>query len=524
MARREGRTVYAIGCDVGSQSLKGVLLSPDGRISATAAATYPIRYPAPAWAEQDAHEWQSALAAVVRQLIRDAAIAPRDVRGLALASQVDGVVAVDGYNRPLRPALIWMDRRAVDQAARWRERIDADELRAITGLNLDAYHGAPKIDWIRDTDPETARAADAFLLPGSFLVTWLTGRRVVDHGNASSTMLYDVIGRCWSERLLEHARLEPRQLGEVAPATAEAGPLTPAGADALGLTSACRVFVGTGDEHGAALAAGAIRTGIACDITGTAEPVGVGVTFPIIDPSGLVETHGHADPRAWFIENPGFVSGGSIRWYLDALGGDEDRMNAEAATIPPGSDGVTFLPALSGSTAPHWDEHARGAFVGLSLGHGRGALGRAVFEGCTFALRDLVDGLAAIGLDTDEIRVVGGGARSRLWLQMKADITGRTVRVLEVNEATALGAGYLAGVGCGIFTDLDDAIERATVLEPGAFEPDAHARDAYDEAYARYRAAFDALAPLKLGRARVSPMPTASPSTAADAASVGSTA
>ncbi len=469
-------------------------------VAAVAAASYPICYPAPAWAEQDPRHWQDALALVVRRLVADAGIRAADVGGLALASQVDGVVAVDDANRPLRPALIWMDRRATAQTRRWRDRIDPDELRAITGLNLDAYHGGPKIDWVRETEPAVARDATGYLLPGSFLVAWLTGRRVVDHANASSTMLYDVVERSWSDRLLDLAGLDPHALGDVEPATAEAGRLTVAAAEALGLTPGCRVFVGTGDEHGAALAAGAVRQGVVCDIAGTAEPVGVGVTSPLVDPSGLVETHGHADARAWFLENPGFVSGGSIRWFLDALGGDERRLDAAAATVPPGSDGVTFLPGLSGSTTPRWDEHARGAFVGLSLGHGQAALGRALLEGCTFALRDLVDALAGLGLATDEIRVVGGGARSPLWLQMKADVTGRVVRVLAAEEATALGAAYLPAAGIGTFRDLDDAIERATVLEPRTYEPDRAAQEAYEVAYRRYRAAFDALAPLTLGR------------------------
>lgn len=175
-------------------------------------------------------------------------------------------------------------------------------------------------------------------------------------------------------------------------------------------------------------------------------------------------------------------------------------MSAEAANIPPGSAGATFLPALAGSTTPRWDEHARGAFSGLSLGHGRAHLARAVLEGCTFGLRDIVDRLAALGLDGDEIRVVGGGARSETWLQMKADVTGRVVRVLETLEATAMGAGYLAGMAAGIFADLDDAIERRTVLDPTPYVPDTSVRAAYDDAYGRYRAVFDALGPLELGR------------------------
>ena len=419
---------------------------------------------------------------------------------LGFATQVDGVVAVDDADRALRPAIIWMDRRATRETDAARERITPDEVRAITGLNLDAYHCAPKIDWLRRAEPDVAKRATAYLQPGAFLVAWLTGERVVDHANASSTMLYDVTTRDWSARLLHVFGLEAAQLGRVAAATDVAGTLTETAARSLGLTTACRVMVGTGDEHGAALGAGAVRPGIVCDITGTAEPVGAAALEPVIDPTGLVETHGHADDRAWFIENPGFVSGGSVRWLLDVIGGDEARLSEEAATVPAGSAGLTFIPALAGSTTPRWDEHARGAFSGLTLGHGRAHLARALLEGCTFGLRDIVERLAELGLGADEIRVVGGGARSATWLQMKADATGRVVRVLHEPQATALGAGYLAGVGAGIFASLDDAIDRLTVLHPTAYEPVASVRGAYDDAYARYRALFDALAPLELGR------------------------
>jgi xylulokinase len=256
--------------------------------------------------------------------------------------------------------------------------------------------------------------------------------------------------------------------------------------------------VGTGDEHGASLGAGGIHPGIVIDITGTAEPVCVAATTPIIDETGLVETHAHADPRVWLVENPGFVSGGSVAWFTATLGGGQSaaQLDEEAATATrPGADGLTFLPTLSGATAPRWNDRARGACSGLSLNHERAHLYRALLEGCTFALRDIVDRLDAMGLAGDEIRVVGGGARSPLWLQMKADVTGRAVRVMATDESTALGAAMLAGIGAGTFADLDDAVERLAVVEPTGYEPDASALPAYDEAYGRYRALFDALEP-----------------------------
>jgi xylulokinase len=490
--------MYAIGCDVGSQSLKGILLDPAGRILAQAGAAYDVAYPHPAWAQQDPLDWRGALAQVIAALLRDADISPREVGALGLASQVDGLVAVDAAAEPLSPAIIWLDRRAAGQTRALRDAIDADEVRTITGCNADASHVAPKILWFREHCPQVYERAAGFLLPGSALVAWLTGERVVDHANASSTLLYDITAGDWSLRMLDVVGVDARRLGTIGAATDVVGPIRPAVAEAIGLTASTRVVTGTGDEHGASLGAGGIRPAIVVDITGTAEPVCVAAATPIIDNTGLVETHRHADPRVWLVENPGFVSGGSVSWFREAIadGATPAALDEEAAaTTSPGADGVTFLPTLSGATAPRWNDRARGVYAGLSLNHGRGHLFRALLEGCTFALRDIVDRLDAMGLAGDEIRVVGGGARSRLWLQMKADVTGRPVRVLATDEAAALGAAMLAAVGARTFRDLDQAVDGLTILEPAAFEPDPVTRAAYDDAYGRYRRLFDAVEP-----------------------------
>jgi xylulokinase len=488
--------MYVIGCDVGSQSLKGILLDASGSVLAQASADYPIDYPQPGWAQQDALSWRAALAEVIGACVSRAGVSPTEVASLALASQVDGLVAVDADGDPLAPAIIWLDRRATAQAAHLRNGLDAGATRRRTGLNVDASHGAPKIMWLRECHAQAFERAAGLLLPGSALVAWMTGERVVDHANASSTLLYDINEQAWSPEMLEAAQLDAQRLGTIRPATDVVGHLTADAASTLGLTTATRVMVGTGDEHGAALGAGGIVPDVVIDITGTAEPVCVASRTPTIDDSGLVETHGHADPRVWLVENPGFVSGGSVSWFLSTFGGGTAAvLDAEASTTPPGADGVTFLPTLSGATAPRWNDAARGVFAGLSLNHGRGHLFRSVLEGCTFALRDIVDRLETLGLAGPEMRVVGGGARSPLWLQMKADVTGRTVRVLATDEATAMGAAMLASVGAGFVRDLDEAVERDVRLEDRRYEPDPSTTVAYTDSYARYRRLFDAVEP-----------------------------
>jgi len=486
---------YTIGCDVGSQSLKGVLLDPSGRLAGEASRPYDLAFPRPGWAEQDPAAWLAALREVVRDLLEGAGLRPADVGTVGFASQVDGVVAVDGELRPLRPAIIWMDRRAESQAAALGRALPAKRVFALTGLNLDSSHVAPKILWLRDEQPEVFARSAAFLLPGSYVVAHLTGELVVDYSNASSTMVYDVRSRTWSAEMLAAADLDEARLGRIAPADEVAGSLHADGAAEIGLLPGTRVVVGCGDEHGACLGAGLVRPGVVCDITGTAEPVAVAAPEPIFDDTGLVETHAHADSRLWLIENPGFVSGGSIRWFLDNFSRtDYGSLDTAAALVPPGSDGLVFLPCLSGAMTPTWNGSARGVFYGLSMAHGVDHLGRAVFEGCAYGFRDIVDRFWEMGLGRDEIRVVGGGARSELWCQIKADVTGRPLRTLADPESTAVGAAMLAGVGEGTFRTLDEAAE-ALVGFGRSYEPDPATRGIYDEAYGLYRRLYATLEP-----------------------------
>jgi xylulokinase len=488
-----GWRIYVIGCDVGTQSTKAILLDGGGRVVARAASAYGTTYPHAGWAEQDPRDWDRAVAAVVRQVIEIAAVPGDDVVALAVAAQVDGIVAVDAGGEPLAPAPIWMDRRAVAETHELADRVGADTIRAITGLNVDASHGAPKVAWLRRSITERI---GAYLVPAAYVVGRLTGERVVDRANASSLLLYDITASAWSSILLDAMQLEASSVGQVRFATDVAGKLRPAAADALGLGPGCRIAVGTGDEHAACVAAGVLRPGIVCDIAGTAEPVAAAAESVIIDPDGLVETHAHVPADRWLVENPGFVSAGSIRWLAESvLGCSQEDLAVLAAEAPAGSAGLLFVPALSGSVAPRWNAHARASFSGLAMDHDRRHLARAVMEGCAFALRDIVDRLSAMGLAGDVIRVVGGGARNRLGLQIKADVTGSRLELLDEPEATAFGAALIAATAAGWFADLDEAAAATVRIRSEAVVPEPGDRAVYEDAYRRYRATFDALEP-----------------------------
>jgi len=480
-----------IGCDVGTQSSKGVLLDESGRVLETATATHEVAFPAPAWAEQNPNDWTDAVASIIARLAAAAGPQASEISHIGIDAQVDGVVATDQNLRPLHAAIIWLDRRAVDHTTRIAEIAGADQVFKITGLNCDSSHGAPKMAWL------LARLADRprwILPPASYVTSWLTGEVAQDDANASSSMLWDVVKRAWSDVMLEAAGLDSDLLPPVMSSLDEIGTIRPQLAATLGLDPGCRVIAGTGDEHAAAVGAGAVAEGVLADVTGTAEPIGAPSLRPLFDEiDQLVETHAHAVPGQWFIENPGFVSGGSTLWGAQLFDIDQATFFELAVAAPAGSKGLIFIPALSGSMAPRWNDLARGSFTGVSMEHERADFCRAVLEGCAYALRDVVDRIDQMGLPTNDVRVTGGGARSRLWLQIKADATNRAVRPVS-GEGTALGAAILAAMAAGWYPDLATATDKLIDIgEP--VMPESNAVEILDTNYRRYRATFDGLEP-----------------------------
>lgn len=481
---------HVIGVDVGSQSIKGVLLDASGTVVATGASHLTMLHPCSGWAEQDPESWITATADVVGQLLAQCPGA--SVAVLGLACQVDGVVPLDATGRALRPGIIWLDRRASAQADHLVEAVGSDRLFEVTGLNADASHTAPKMMWLRDEEPDVWRATRVLAPVAAFLLAALTGEVAQDAANASSTMLFDLATGEFSDELCAAAGIDPGLLPRILPSTHVAGTVTAEAARRFGLPPGCAVIVGTGDEHGASFAAGALRPGVVVDVTGTAEPVTAAADAPVIDASRLVETHGHAVPGGFLVENPGFVSGGSTLWLAtNVLGIAQAEVFGVAAGAPAGAAGVRFLPTLSGSTSPRWNDRMLGSFAGLSMNHDRSHLARAVLEGCAFALRDIVDVLDGLGLAGPEVRVVGGGARSPLWMQIKADVLGRPVRSVLSDEATAHGAAMLAAVAGGLFRNCEEAVEQGVSLAPHPVEPDAAAVTLYADAYQEYRRLFD---------------------------------
>ncbi len=499
---------YVIGCDVGSQGTNAALYDADGTLVAAAYEAYDVAFPHPTWAEQDPRAWTAALHATIARLVKQVPEGPGAIKGLSFGSQLDGMVVCDRNGQPLRPAMIWMDRRAEAQAAALAARMPREDFYRHVGANLDSSHAVFKALWVRDEEPEVFAEAAAFMPPGSYALREAAGVLAVDWSNASSLALLDPRTRSWSPEVLDAVGIDPSALPELVPGTQPVGPVTAAFAEATGLDPGTVVVVGCGDEMAATLGAGVFAPGEVCDVVGTAEPVCAASAEPREDPTMLVECHPHADPDVWLLENPGFVSGGSLRWWRDQFsplelqaeargeGDAYDLLTAAAAEVPPGSEGLLHLPCMQGAMAPEWNGAARGVFSGLTLAHTRAHMTRALLEGSAYALRDILEAMRDAGLETRRLTIVGGGAKGALWRQIKADVTGLPVRVPTSVETTATGAAILAAVGSGVHPTVASAVDAFVSYQPEEQHPAPERQARYDDAYRRYRELYFALKPV----------------------------
>jgi xylulokinase len=479
-----------VGIDIGTQSLKALVVDGAFQVLGEGAHSYEVRFPRPGWAEQSPKVWERALGPAISEALSAAGMPATRIRALGIAGQLDGCIAVDGNGAPLSPCLIWMDRRAESLLG----GISAEEVRSRAGVTLDAGHMAAKIRWLEHNLAGSDRIA-LYHQPVSYIVARLTGRSVLDHGVASTTMVYSLRERHYDPHLLKLFEIEADRLPEIDEASAAAGTLNAVGASLVGLPEGIPVAVGTGDDFSNVIGAGEMRPGrLICNV-GTAEVVGALHTLPEIDAEGLVETHSFVE-GLFFIENPGWLSGGALGWLAGLLElGDFQDLDRRAAQTPSGADGLLFIPALSGAMAPEWIASARGCFYGLTPAHGVGHLARAVLEGCAYAMHDVADRLKAMSVPLREILLLGGGARSRLWGRIRADVCNLPVILPPRKDTSPLGAAMLAAVAAGLRPNIRSCVG-ALAGPCETLEPDPSNRALYDEGYSAYRRLFESLRPM----------------------------
>jgi len=486
-----------IGLDIGTTGARALAVDDTGAVRADASVPYPLLTPHPGWAEQRPEDWWQAAQDALRQV---AAAVRRanggEIVGLGLTGQMHGAVFLDAADHAIRPALLWNDQRTEAQCRVITERVGAARLLAVAGNPALTGFQAPKILWLREVEPEHYARVAHVVLPKDYIRRLLTGEWATDASDASGTLLLDVRRRDWSPEILDALEIPRAWLPKVYEGPDVTGRLLPAVADALGLPAGIPVAAGGGDNAAAAVGTGVITAGIVSASIGTSGVVFAHADTFTPDPSGRIHAFCHAVPGAYHLMAVTLAAGGSFRWWRDVLGGETDddayeAMTADAAGVPPGAEGLLFLPYLTGERTPLLDPFARGVFVGLTARHTRAHLTRAVMEGVTYSLRAGLEIMRELGVSAADVRATGGGARSPLWRQMQADIFATPVRRTVAEEGPAFGAALLGGVAAGVWRDVGAA--SATVrLRNETDWPDAARSCVYDDYYAVYGSLYPA--------------------------------
>jgi xylulokinase len=483
-----------LGLDVSTTATKAVLVDAGGTVRAVAAAEYPYETPRPLWSEQDPASWWTGTVDAVRRALEAGEVTPGDVEAVGLTGQMHGLVALDTAGRVLRPAILWNDQRTQTECDLIRETLGRDRLIAITGNDALTGFTAPKILWVREHEPEVWSRIAHVLLPKDFVRYHLTGDLAVDKADGAGTLLFDLARRDWSAEVVGALGIDPAWLPTTFEGPEVTGHVSAGAAEAMGLRAGIPVVAGGGDQSAAAVGVGAVEPGIVSVSLGTSGVVFATTGGPSIEPEGRLHAFCHAVPGRWHVMGVMLSAAGSLRWYRDTLapGVAFGELADEAAAAPPGSDGLLFLPYLTGERTPHPDPLARGAFVGLTVHHGRAHLTRAVLEGVAFGLRDSVELMRSVGMSgLSQIRATGGGSKSELWRRILADVLGATVVTTSTSEGAAQGAATLAAVGIGWFPSVEEACRRVvSVGDP----VEAGGDGAYVEGYARYGELYPALA------------------------------
>ncbi len=468
--------------DIGTTALKTALIGDDGRLLALAEVEYTPAVPRPNWMEEAPETYWDAAVTGARKVLAEAQLPREAVRAIGLSSQGESFLAMDAAGHPLTPVIVWLDGRARDVAERWQGQwLTREHFRAITGYPWIPHElTAFKIGWLAEHQPQAHRDAEFLCLP-DYLIYRLTGEIATDFNIAQMGGLLDVDAGEWSPEILEAAGINESQLPPIHPPGTAVGELNASAAEALGLPAGVPVCTGCNDQLAGAIGAGNVRDGVVSETTGTALAVVAATPERVRDADFFAGRH--AAPGLWYAMPYAAVSAIVLTWFRDLCGaGSFDELLAGVKEVPPGSDGLTVLPHFSGT--PDTPD-ARGAILGLTLGHGRSEIARAIMESCACLLRELLEPLVRRGLTVDRVRSLGGAARSDLWLQIKADMLQTPVERPACTEAASLGAALLAATGTGQFASLAEAAH-AWYAPARSFEPSPVLAAVYDDIFSRY--------------------------------------
>ncbi len=486
---------YFLGIDISTTGAKALLIDSSGDVIGSATTALTLSTPKPLWSEQNPEDWWQGVANSIRLALKKADLRGDQVAAVGMTGQMHGLVMLDGAGKVLRPAILWNDQRTGAQCDEIRARLGFERLIQITGNNALTGFTAPKILWVQQNEPEIFARTEHILLPKDYIRFRLTGEYATDRAGGSGTILFDLKARTWSPEVIKTLEIPERWL----PPTFEGPEITSRvnqqAAASTGLAVGTPVMAGGGDQAAQAVGVGAVRPGIVALTLGTSGVVFATTDAPHVEPQGRLHAFCHSVPGRWHFMGVMLSAAGSLQWYRDTLaaGIGFDDLLAPAADIPIGSEGLLFLPYLTGERTPHPDPLARAAFIGLTVRHSQAHMSRAVLEGVAFGLRDSFELIKTAGhVKVDQVRVSGGGAKSPLWRQILANVFDAELVTVNTTEGAAYGAALLAGVGVGVWKDVDTACSE-TIRITGQTAPQAESVRRYQYFYDQYRLLYPAL-------------------------------
>ena len=485
---------YFIGIDTSTTATKSILIDQDGKIVAVASSQYAYETPHPLWSEQDPDLWWQATIQSIKGVLQSSGINPQNVEGIGLTGQMHGLVILDEQGSVLRPAILWNDQRTQAQCDQIRVQIGKERFIKISGNDALTGFTAPKILWVRDEEPELYKRIRHVLLPKDYVRYKLTGEFALDRAGGSGTVLFDLAKRDWSKELIEELGMQADWFPPTLEGTQSTAGLTIAAAEATGLMTGVPVFGGGGDQAAAAVGTGAVKEGIISLSLGTSGVVFATTNSPFIEAEGRLHAFCHAVPGRWHLMGVMLSAAGSLRWFRDTFKADAsfDEIVSGAKDVPPGSEGLLFLPYLTGERTPYPDPLARGGFIGLTVRHTFPHFTRSVLEGVAFGLRDSFELIKQAGLkEINQVRITGGGAKNPFWRQIIADVLNTNIYSVDSKEGAAFGAALLAATGAGTFTDVETACEQTIHLSDETLPGDDIAL--YNKLYKEYRNLYPAL-------------------------------
>ncbi len=491
--------MYFLGIDTSTTSSKALLIDERGEVVAVASSPHTLQTPKPLWSEQDPREWWEAVSASIKSVLEKAGIGGERIAAIGLTGQMHGLVLLDEAGNVLRPAILWNDQRTQSQCDEIHQRIGKEKFIQITGNVALTGFTAPKILWVKENEPEVYIKAKHVLLPKDYIRYQLTGEYAMDKADGAGTVLFDLKSRDWSHEVLDTLDMDKSWMPRTFEGPEFTGQVTVEAALITGLKVGTPVAAGGGDQAAGAVGVGAVEPGVVALTVGTSGVIFATTPSALIEPDGRLHAFCHAVPGMWHFMGVMLSAAGSLQWYRDALAPEAsfDDLLKEAESVSAGSEGLQFLPYLSGERTPHPDPLARGAFIGLTLRHNRAHMTRAVLEGVSFGLKDSFTLIQNAGLgNITQVRASGGGTKSALWMQILASVLEAELVTVNTTEGAAYGAALLAGVGAGAWSDVVSACKAAikltgrTVSDPAQVETYHKAYPLYQELYPTLKSSF----------------------------------